>query len=152
MIDELAAFPTALAAHAAHLSATLRETAWVLRQEAFGVPLRCADARVTSVRTDAHGQAARFGVATSAACLLVVSTNYVSTLRATARVGEAWQSAMIVPVDLALTGIVVPAGASEVTLAPRVEIPWWSRLAAMLGGVLLVLAILATRSRQPEVT
>ena len=52
------------------------------------------------------------------------------------------------PVDIALTGIAVPAGASMVTLAPVAHLPAWSRAASLLGLALLAGAIaLSARTR-----
>jgi hypothetical protein len=78
----------------------------------------------------------------------VVATSYVSTFRATARVGGALRDAAVFPIDVALTGIAVPAGASLVTLAPVAYLPAWSRAASLLGIALLAGAIaLSARTR-----
>jgi hypothetical protein len=74
-----------------------------------------------------------------------VSTNYVTTLRATALIGGAIRDADVFPIDIALTGIAVPAGASMITLAPEAELPGWSRVASLLGIVLLGTAIVQLR-------
>ncbi|HEX3480678.1 MAG TPA: hypothetical protein VHT91_36925 [Kofleriaceae bacterium] len=133
------------------LRAALTATAWVMRSDAAAAPAAAADApctaTVTGVATDELGQAAAIGVTAPRACSLVVATSYVSTLRATARVGGALRDAAVFPIDVALTGIAVPAGASLVTLAPEVDIPAWSRAASLLGLALLAAAILALRRR-----
>ena len=129
------------------LRAALTATAWMLRADTGRGPVQagsCA-ARVLQVTTDARGQAATILVAAPHACTLVVSTNYVSTFRATANVGGIVRDAAVFPIDIALTGIAVPAGGSIMTLAPEREIPWWSRGASLLGLVLLGAAILYLR-------
>jgi hypothetical protein len=135
------------------LRVALTATAWALRSDA-PAPAPVPDggapctATVTSVATDELGQAAVIGVAAPRACSLVVATNYVSTFRAIARVGGALRDAAVFPVDIALTGIAVPAGASLVTLAPVPYIPAWSRAASLLGIALLAGAIaLSARTR-----
>lgn len=129
------------------LRAALTGTAWVLRADADRAPASTAPcaAHVLLVTTDELGQAATILVDAPAACALIVSTNYVSTFRATARVGGVLRDAAVFPIDVALTGIAVPAGASIVTLAPEPEIPWWSRAASLLGIVLLGAAIIQLR-------
>jgi hypothetical protein len=133
----------------ADLRAALTATAWVMRSDAGRAPAPDAacTATVTGVSTDELGQAAAIGVTAPRACSLVVATNYVSTFRATAVVGGALRDAAVFPVDVALTGIAVPAGASLVTLAPAAYIPAWSRAASMLGIALLAGAILQLRRR-----
>jgi hypothetical protein len=72
----------------------------------------------------------------------VVATNYVSTFRAIATVAGSPREVAVFPIDIALTGVAVPAGASTITLGPVVDVPWWSRVAAWLGIALLGAAIL----------
>lgn len=135
----------------ADLRAALTATAWVMRSDAAPAPASAADApctaTVTGVATDELGQAAAIGVTTPRACSLVVSTTYVSTFRATALVGGALRDAAVFPINVALTGIAVPAGASLVMLAPVAYIPAWSRAASLLGIALLAGAILPVRRR-----
>jgi hypothetical protein len=134
----------------ADLRAALTATAWVERPDAGRAPASDAPctATVTSVATDELGQAATILVRAPQACALVVATNYVSTFRATAVVGGALRDAAVFPIDVALTGIAVPAGASLVTLAPVAHLPAWSRAASLLGIALLAAAIvLSARPR-----
>jgi hypothetical protein len=98
-------------------------------------------ATVTGVASDELGQAGAIGVTAPRACSLVVATSYVSAFRATAVVGGALRDAAVFPIDVALTGIAVPAGASLVTLAPVPYLPVWSRAASLLGIALLAGAI-----------
>jgi hypothetical protein len=75
---------------------------------------------------------------------LVVSTNYVTTLAATATVDGAARPAAVFPIDGALTGIAVPRGATT-TARPVPVLPWWSRAAAIVGIVMLAGCLVATR-------
>jgi hypothetical protein len=129
------------------LRATLAATGWMLRAEAGRAPAFSGPctAQVLQVTTDELGQAATILVDAPQACPLVVSTNYVSTLRATANVGGTVRDAAVFPIDIALTGIAVPAGASIVTLAPEPTIPWWSLGASLLGLILLAASLLYLR-------
>ncbi len=133
----------------ADLRAALTATAWMMRSDAgrASTPDPPCTATVTGVATDELGQAAAIGVTAPRACSLVVATSYVSTFRATALVGGALRDAAVFPIDVALTGIAVPAGASLVTLAPAAYIPAWSRAASLLGIALLAGAILWVRRR-----
>ena len=135
------------------LQAALTATAWVLRADADRAPELAGPctARVLLVTTDELGQAATILVDAPHACALVVSTNYVSTFRATATVGGTLRDAAVFPIDIALTGIAVPAGASIVTLAPEPRIPWWSRAASVFGILLFGASILQLR-RSPAPT
>lgn len=143
----------AAALHTPDLRSTLTATAWVARSElgrAPAPPGACTDA-VTGVTTDELGQTATITVAAPQACTLVVATNYVSTFRASATVAGALREVAAFPVDVALTGIAVPAGASTITLGPVAELPRWSRAASLLGIALLGAAILqlARAGRSP---
>jgi hypothetical protein len=112
--------------------AALARIAWVLRDEApraFRTDAACASARVVNVRTDRLGQTAEIEVATEGTCLLVVATNYVSLLRATDTVREL----EVFPVDVALTGVVVPSGATLIELGPVVHRQWWWALLGYLA-------------------
>lgn len=133
----------------ADLRAALTATAWVLRRDADQVPAAGApcSATVVGVATDELGQAAAIAVTAAQACTLVVATNYVSAFRATALVAGAPRDAAVFPVDVALTGIAVPAGASTITLAPAPYLPAWSRGASLLGIALLVTALWQVRRR-----
>jgi hypothetical protein len=97
----------------------------------------CAGAAVRSVAVDADGQVATIAVDSPADCVLVVSTNYASTLRATAD----GHDAAVFPIDIALTAIAVPRGATTVVLGPTVVIPWWTYAGAALGALLLLGAL-----------
>jgi hypothetical protein len=124
----------------------LAREAWVLSDDA--VPAienhpDCLRARVDRVSTDAHGQAATLAVATPASCVLVVSTNFVRALRAIA----GGRCLDVFPVDVALTGILVPPGAHEIVLAPAPYLPWWSHAAWFIGlAALLGIAIFRARA------
>jgi hypothetical protein len=100
---------------------------------------------VTSVATDDIGETATFVVDSPAECPLIVSTNYVTTLHAA--IGD--RELPVFPIDIALTGIEVPAGASTIVLAPRADVPMWTRLASLIGWALLLLAIVG-RARASE--
>jgi hypothetical protein len=129
------------------LRAALTATAWIMRSDAAPAPAADAPctATVTGVATDELGQAAAIGVTAPRACVLVVATNYVSAFRATVVVGGALRGAAVFPIDVALTGIAVPAGASLVTLAPAAHLPAWSRAGSLLGIALLAGSILRVR-------
>lgn len=107
-------------------------------------PSSCTGASVRGVTTDADGQRATIAVTTTEPCTLVVATNFVEMFTAT---DEAGRRLPIFPIDVALTGIAVPAHAQTIELAPHAHTPWWSYLAACVGGVLVVLAALASRVR-----
>lgn len=130
--------------------AALAATAWVARGDAGRAPAAsgACTATVTGVTTDELGQTATITVAAPQACSLVVATNYVSTFRATATVAGATREVAVFPIDIALTGIAVPAGASTITLGPVADVPGWSRAASWLGIALLGTSILQlARSR-----
>jgi hypothetical protein len=138
------------ALHAADLRAALTATAWVTRRDADRVPPDHApcSATVGGVATDDIGQAAAIAVSAPRACTLVVATSYVSAFRAQAIVAGAPRDTAVFPIDIALTGIAVPAGASMITLAPVAYLPAWPRAAALLGIALLAGAIaLVVRTR-----
>lgn len=143
----------AAALSGADLRAQLTATAWLLRSDADRVPAFTGDcaATVTGVTTDEHGQTATITVAAPQRCPLVVATSYVSTFRATATVAGATREVAVFPVNIALTGIDVPAGATTVTLGPVARIPWWSRGASLLGVAMACGALIAAaRSRQRD--
>ena len=102
----------------------------------------CARARVGAATVDADGQVATIAVDAPATCVLVIAANYTSRLRATATVGGAAQPAAVVPIDIALIGVVVPAGATSVEVAPDAGVPRWTYLLAWLGFVALGAALL----------
>ncbi|HEX7843825.1 MAG TPA: hypothetical protein VF469_40400, partial [Kofleriaceae bacterium] len=136
--DEMAA---ALQGRGVH--STLAATAWLARTDAGRAPAdptACSDT-VTGVTTDELGQTATITVTAPQACSLVVATNYVSTFRAIATVGGSTREVAVFPIDIALTGVAVPAGASTITLGPVADLPWWSRVASWLGIALLGAAI-----------
>ena len=104
------------------------EVAWVLAADvpAPPPPPSCAGAVVRNATVDARGQEATFVVDTPARCTLVVATSYVHTLHATTIPGGS--ELAVFPIDVALTGIDVPAGHPTIRLAPRAVLPWWARL------------------------
>jgi hypothetical protein len=82
---------------------------------------------------------------------LIVAANYVSTFRATAIVDGAAREAEVFPIDVALTAIVVPRGATRVTLAPEVSAPFAAYIAAIVGLLALGAACIGlTRLRASE--
>jgi hypothetical protein len=145
-IDELpptpgpAWFPAHVHSGEPHLTPqNIATDAWV---EMPGIPDACSHATVT--RADAADQTATLAGTADAPCLLVVATNYVHALHARA----AGRELPVVPVDIALTGIVVPAGSFEIVLAPEPYRPWWTLVGALVGLVALSGAIAAmTRAR-----
>jgi len=134
--------------HRADLRTELAATAWMLRGELSGGPPpaspACASAKVLEVTTDARGQTATIAVDTPADCMLVVATNYVRAFAATATVDGAERAVEVVPVNVALTGIAVPRGARRITLAPQPRIPGWTRVASLVGLLLLGFAVVMT--------
>jgi hypothetical protein len=148
-IDAPAELAAALAARRDDLRAAITDTAWIRRGDA--VPPRaatCVGAAVRSVTTDDLGQQATITVDAPAACVLVVATNYVTTLRAIALGGERSSLLAVFPIDVALTGVAVPAGTTRIVLAPVPRIPWWARAASGLGLALLVGAVALGRGRR----
>ncbi len=87
--------------------------------------------------TDDLGQRATIAVTTPSPCTLVVATNYASLLVATDAAGDELPT---FPIDVALTGVAVPAGATAVELAPRAYVPWWSVAGAVIGALLIAVA------------
>ncbi len=109
------------------------KTAWVLRSERpSAMPETCSGAELDSVATDNLGQTATIAISASQPCVLIVSTNYTSTLRA--------GPLPVFPIDIALTGIVVPAGTSTIVLAPQVEPAGWALVIAGLAALALAIA------------
>jgi hypothetical protein len=146
-IDDGAAMAAELRGAHDDLHGAIGRTGWILRADLTGAqPAACSNGTVTRVDTDDLGQRATIAVETDAACILIVATNYTSTLRATA----GGSPVPIMPIDIALTAIEVPRGASTIELEPVVRISVWARLAPILGGVLLVLATLALRRRSAD--
>ena len=138
----------AIASRSVDLHATLRDKAWVLRTEASaGLAARCDNARVTNVSVDARGQTATIGVALAQRCTLVVATNFVSTLVATATGTGGAAEVRVFPIDIALVAIDVPAGTTDIVLAPEVRVPLWSRIAQLLGFALLALLVVRAARR-----
>lgn len=130
------------------LAQTLAHTAWVLRSELPpDAPTRCRDARVDRVTTDVVGQRATLAVTAPRPCILVVATTYTTTL--VAHAGDA--SLTVFPIDVALTGIVVPAGSSSVVLGPRMHESGLATFTAWLALVTL-LGMLVLRRRQTRPT
>jgi hypothetical protein len=119
----------------------LRTTAWVLAADHVDLPApdtACKKARVLDANVDERGQVARFELtAVEVPCILIVATNYVETLQAKTSVG----GAHVFPVDIALTGIIVPAHTEMVELGPRSIIPWWSRVGFFAGLLMIILSV-----------
>ncbi|MDB4963025.1 MAG: hypothetical protein JWP01_3024 [Myxococcales bacterium] len=131
------------------LRTTLATTAWVLRSElAASTPASCTGARVFGLATDELGQTATITTYATEPCTLVLATSYVAALRATAISAGRASAVPTLPIDLALTGIIVPAGLSTIVLSPVAWIPWWSRIAQLLGLALLVAGLAAFARRQ----
>ncbi|HEY5951448.1 MAG TPA: hypothetical protein VIV40_38405, partial [Kofleriaceae bacterium] len=142
-----------LRAPASDAPSLLRTTGWLLARDRapFAVSPACAGAVVEAAGTDELGQLAAFDVKSPDACPLIVATNYVSTFRATATVDGAAHDAEVFPIDVALTAIVVPRGATRVTLAPEVSAPVAAYIAAIVGLLALGAACIAlTRLRASE--
>src|SRR5262249_49440573 len=110
------------------------------------IPTSCTGAAVRDVTVDALGQAATIAVTAPADCVLVVSTTYVSALHA--RAGD--RDLDVFPIDVALTGIVVPHGTDAIVLAPEPRLPAWPRIAALLGLALLAAAVAALATAPPR--
>jgi hypothetical protein len=137
-----------LRARGSDLRATIGHTAWLLRGdpiEGIHVDPACGGAHVDKVSTDALGQKAIIDVTAPTTCVLVVPTNYATMLRASAPSG----SLRVVPVDIALTGIIVPPGSTRVSLSPHRFEPIWAHLAPPLVVILLLVAawLIAPRIR-----
>ncbi len=98
----------------------------------------CAAAEVRSIR--AEGAALRLVVSTRAACPLVLAMNYGDLLEAR---GGGRTRLPTFPAYGALLGVTVPAGTTEVVIAPR---PWPPRWTLLLAGAGAVLAAVALRS------
>jgi len=148
MISEPSDMAAALAGPVEELTHALQSRGWLLRRDHDDVRVdpACASAAVDAAGTDALGQLAVFDVTTPADCPLIVSTNYVSTLQARAMVNGSYRAAEVFPIDVSLTAIVVPRGATRVTLSPEVEAAIWVRIAAFVGlAVLLGALALALR-------
>jgi hypothetical protein len=144
VVTDATAMATALAHHTDDLRAALLATGWLVRGDP-GIPAAttCVGARVGAVTTDALGQTATIATdAPAAGCVLVVATNYVATLRATA--GDT--ALAVFPIDVALTGIAVPPGRATIVLAPEAVLPWWTRVASVLGLLALVAALVPPRA------
>jgi hypothetical protein len=129
----------------------IRTTAYLLARDHVQPTLapECAQASVEAAGTDALGQRAELEIRSPADCVLIVATNYVTTFRATVTVDGQERAAQVLPVDIALTAIQVPRGATRVTLAPSVEPPAWTMI-AMLAGLVALLAVIVVIVRQRE--
>jgi hypothetical protein len=143
--DDAPAVAAAIAARGADLRATLLATAWLVRGDPhLPTASTCAGARVRTVTTDDTGQTARIEAEVPAGgCVLVVATSYIGALRATA--GD--MPLPVFPIDVALTGIAVPAGRVSIFLTPVPVIPMWTRGASILGLALLGFAIAQAHRR-----
>ena len=147
LTDDRKEMARALLAPGVDPRAVLARTAWVLRAEAPGAlpsDAACARARVLRVATDELGQTARLEVAAEATCILVVATNYAGMLRA--RVGAV--ALPVFPVDVALTGILVPPGTHDVVLGPVPHAPWWTWASVLVAWAMLASAIASLGGRR----
>ena len=99
----------------------------------------CSVAEVRSLGAD--GNALRLQVTTQAACPLVLATNYGAILEARTGSGQWLQT---FPAYGALLGVLVPAGTTDITVAPRAWPPGWTLPVAAMG---LLIAGLALRGR-----
>ena len=99
----------------------------------------CARAEVRSLQ--ASGDALRVLVTTRAACPLVLATNYDGILEAWARSAGGRTALPTFPAYGALLGVVVPAGATEITVGPRPWPPGWTLLVAAVGLVVAAWAV-----------
>lgn len=122
-----------------------RSTAYLLRADGAITSTTCKG-HVLGVETDRLGQRATIDVETQTACTLVVATNYVRSLRATA----GGRTLAVFPIDIALTGIAVPPGRTLVMLAPVAHVSWWSRAASLIGYALLAGALVLSRRQASE--
>jgi hypothetical protein len=109
-----------------------RSTAWLLRADAPVAPPLTGTCRVDDVAATDQRATIRVTAPAGAACFVVVATNYTAQLAATAGDTEL----ATYPVDLALVGIAVPGGATEIVLTPRAAGGAWTWL-ALLAGVAL---------------
>ncbi|MBV8759050.1 MAG: hypothetical protein JO257_17305 [Deltaproteobacteria bacterium] len=134
VVGDAAAFAAAMHA-STDVRAELAATAW--RDGAGAAASQCTGATVGSVTTEGDGQRATIEVSTPAPCTLVVATNYVAMFTAT---DEARHELPTFPIDVALTGIAVPAHASRIELAARVSTPLWASLLAVLGAAAIAWA------------
>lgn len=137
VIDDPRAMIRVLRTRGVDVRETLARVAWVLRDEQLGMVRGdpdCSSARVKSVNTDRLGQTAYIDVDVNRTCVLVIATNYSSLLRST----DGVRPLVTFPVDIALTGVVVPAGTTRVEVRPQIHHEWWW---AVLGGFLLLLAL-----------
>jgi hypothetical protein len=126
--------------------ASTDHTAWVLQTDAIPeLPEICTGA-VLDAHADPRGQDAIITVDLATPCLVVVATNVVASMRAASDVGEL----PVVPVDIALAGVVAPPGQHTITLGPAPFVPGWARAGTLLGLLALAgaiaLAIRANRS------
>ncbi|MBI2395809.1 MAG: hypothetical protein HYV09_39960 [Deltaproteobacteria bacterium] len=99
------------------LDKALHEVAWIVSDDAAtaGVPTitdGCRDARVVDVQAAPGDPHVRLRVQTGARCPLTVAVNHLSTHRARAN----GQPLATFPIYGALTGMIVPAGATEIAL------------------------------------
>jgi hypothetical protein len=99
----------------------------------------CARAEVRSLQ--ASGDALRVLVTTRAACPLVLATNYDAILEAWTRSAGARTALPTFPAYGALLGVSVPAGATEITVAPRPWPPGWTVPFAIVGLVVAARAV-----------
>ena len=123
----------ALWSHAGNLG----ETAWVMRDD-MAAPARTCEGTIDLTDVDSLGQVAVVAVTTRTDCVVVVATNYIRTLRATSSTGAALP---VFPVDIALTGVAVPAGTTTFRLGPVVVVPLWAHLAMAFGWLCLIAGV-----------
>ncbi len=132
----------------ADLPEALLASGWFVRSDALtagvekepaGAPEVCAKAKVLHV--DARGQRFRVAVESPARCVLTLSTNFTELFRVRIETRDGWAEGTAFPIYGALTGVLVPSGATEVEVEAIVEkrsSPW----GMPLFGVMLLAALL----------
>ena len=105
------------------LHESVRRTLWVVAADeaASALPAasgRCDAAAVSAVHAS-HGGDLAVEVRTSADCPLTLATNYAESLTAKVRRRGAWEKARLFPAYGALLGVWIPAGTTDVAVAPR---------------------------------
>jgi hypothetical protein len=102
----------------------------------------CQFAQVMKVSAPIRSQRFELDVNTPRDCPLTVAMNYVTTLESRGVDSEGNEVELqIYPVYGALTGVWVPASVKKVIIQPRVILPLWSRVAWVMGWLLLAAAL-----------
>ncbi len=122
-VQSFAALAERLAAAGDSLHESVRGTVWVVGTDKAAAALPgpggpCDTANVAAVHANMGGDVA-VEVRTPGDCPLIVATNYAESLEAKVRLHGAWQPARLFPAYGALLGVWVPAGTTEVAVAPR---------------------------------